>query len=373
MNGVILAGCKGDGISDDGEAFQRALDGKERAIHVPEGLYLIGRPLKIRSGTKLSLHPQAYVMLADGVARTTDDYLLSNADPENGDADISIEGGTWDGNNRRNARPFGLFDEGCSGALFHFRNVRGLQLRNLHFRNAEAYHARLTHVSGFHIEGIRFSSDRVRPNNDGIHLGGNCEDGLIRDIKGLHPGVTGDDMVALNADDALGRTEVRGMTNGPIRDILIEDIEAEGCHSFVRLLSVWSTISDVTIRRVRGSCEVAALNCDAARGCRVPVFDESAPPYPNGVGLLKNITASDFQVAKSVDNGIPLLRLETRMENFSVSDFHEVDPAAKASPVLRLQHVDLPRFVLNGEERMLKFGEGFSSSVRNIQNLLINP
>jgi polygalacturonase len=169
--GAVLPGCRGDGLSDDGEAFQRALDGGSKGIYVPEGRYLMGRPLKIRGGTKLSLHPRAYVVLADGVARSTDDYLLSNADPENGDGDITISGGIWDGNNRGNARPAGLFDQGCSGALFHFRNVRDLRLQDLHFRNAEAYHVRLTHVRGFHIEGIRFSADRVRPNNDGIHLG----------------------------------------------------------------------------------------------------------------------------------------------------------------------------------------------------------
>jgi hypothetical protein len=180
-------------------------------------------------------------------------------------------------------------------------------------------------------------------------------------------------MVALNADDALQRTEVRGMTCGPIRNIHIEDIEAEGCHSFVRLLSVWSTISDITIRGVRGSCEVAALNCDAARGCRVPVFDEADPPYLNGVGLLKNIAVSDFHVAKSVDNEIPLLRLETRMENFRVSDFHDVGAVAKMSPVLRLRHIEVPRFVLNGVERALKFGESFSAKDRDIESLLITP
>lgn len=367
-------GAKGDGLSDDGDAFQRALVAGSGTVVVPAGRYLIGRTLRVPGGVHLKLDAQAVMKLADGVAKTNDDYLLTNANPTTGDADILIEGGLWDGNNRHNARPTGLFDVGCSGAMLHFRNVKGLRLRDLHLRNAEAYHARFTEVHDFLIEKIRFSSDNTRHNNDGIHLGGNCSHGVIRDIKGLHPGVTGDDMVALNADDALNRTEVLGMTGGPIRDIVIEDIEAEGCHSFVRLLSVYSTIENIRIRGVRGTCDIAALNCDAARGCRVPVFDEKNPPFPDGVGLLRNIDAADFHVAKSSANGIALLRLETRMENFRVADFHrdfsrDRDPT---QPAMRLRYAGADSLILDADApRTVPFGECLE--VRDLRHLVVNP
>jgi len=367
--------CHADGLSDAAPAIQQLLD-RRGSIHLPAGRYLIGRTLRVSGGTRLSLDPEAILLLAGGAAATPDDYLLANAHPESGDEDIVIEGGQWDGNNLHNARPPGLFDYGCSGALLHFQNVRSLRLSGLHLRDAEAYYARFTHVSGFHIASIRFSSSRIRPNNDGLHLGGNCENGLIRDIRGLHPGVTGDDMVALNADDALTRTEVRGMTCGPIRNISIEDIEATGCHSFVRLLSVWSPIENITVRNVRGTCEVAALNCDAARGCRVPVFDESAPPFPDGVGLLRDIDASDIAVAKSVANSIPLLRLETRMSNFRVQNFHRDLPkdADPRTPTLRIRHLASPSIALNGQPGSpLSFGDTFTSEETEIRGLYIAP
>lgn len=367
--------AKGDGNSDDQESFQRALDAGPGLLDIPAGHYKIGRTLRIRGGTHLRLHPQATIRLADGAARSSSDYLLTNAGTETGDADILIEGGTWDGNNAGNPRKKGLFDEGYSGAMLHFQNVKGLRLENLHLHNAEAYYARFTQVRDFHVEGIGFSSDRVRNNNDGIHLGGFCENGVIRKIRSLDPGVTGDDMVALNADDALSRTEVRGMTCGPIRNIL-EDVEAQGCHSFVRMLSVWSLIEDVTVRGVRGSCEVAALNCDAARGCRVALFDEATPPFPDGVGALRNISLSDFRVAKSAENNIALLRLETRMENLVINNFlrRMEEDKSPEQPTLRVRHVTARRLELHpgNVDRTLNFGDCVECFEPEIQRLAIN-
>lgn len=372
---VIQFGARADGVVDDGGAFQRALDVGPGTVLVPAGNYLIGRVLRIGSDTHLKVVDEARLRLADGVATTPDDYFLTNANPETGDTNITIEGGRWDGNNAGNARPTGLFDFGCSGAMMHFRNVRGLRLTALHLHDAEAYHVRLTEVDGFHIEQIRFSADRVRNNNDGIHLGGHCANGVIRDIKGLHFGVTGDDLIALNADDALTRTEVRGMTRGPIRNILIEDIAAEGCHSFVRLLSVTSLIENITIRGVRGTCEIAALNCDGSRGCRVPVFDEANPPFPDGVGFLTNITAEDFLVAKSTPSDIALLRLETRMTNFRVLNFRR-DVAADqslATPTLRLRQAGALTLVADGAALApVPFGETLELTANAFQELWIN-
>jgi len=137
---------------------------------------------------------------------------------------------------------------------------------------------------------------------------------------------------------------------GPIRNIRIEDIEAQGCHSFVRLLSVVSPIANVSIRGVRGTCEVAAINCDGARGCRVPVFDEKNPPFADGVGFLNNITADDFRVAKSHANDIALLRMETRMTAVRITNFVREMAADKApgTPTLRLRHAAARSLFVNG-------------------------
>ncbi len=355
---MVAIKAPNDGLSDAAPHLQAALD-EHRLVTVPAGHYLIGKTLRLPSGTQLKIDDGAVLHLATGAATTSGDYLLTNADHRLGNTDISISGGLWNGNNAGNPRPPGLFDQGYTGALFHFEAVRNLRLGNLILTNAEAYYCRLTAVTQFHIEGIRFDDSIIRPNNDGIHLGGDCEDGLIRNLVGLRPGVTGDDMVALNADDASQRTEVRGMRNGPIRRITIQHVRAQGCHSFVRLLSVHSPIEDISIEDLAGTCEVAAINADAARGCRVPLFDEAQPPFPDGVGWLNRIRIRQIHAAKSTANGIPLLRLETRLSDFQIEDFHrdlahDADPSA---PLLRLRHVGGQGIDMEGQHHQVALGE----------------
>jgi hypothetical protein len=370
---IIDFGAAGDGLSEDGEALQRALDVGPGVVIVPEGTFSIGRTIRIGSGRHLKLEAGARLRLADGAARTPDDYLLTNADAEN--SDLTVEGGLWDGNNASNPRPKGLFDFGYTGAVFHFRGVTNLRLSDLQVQDAEAYFIRLTGTQSFHIEAIRFSSTRRRPNNDGVHIGGNCKNGFIRNIKGMNPGVTADDLIALNADDALDRTEVKGMTSGPICNISIERLEAESCHSFVRMLSVLSPIENINVRDARGTCEISAVNCDAARGAKVPLFDEKRPPFPDGVGMLRNVSIEDISVAKSVNSPIALLRLETRMENFRVKHFErkiDIDQA-RNTPSARIRHVKIDRMVIdNGQPTSAGVEQTCDISGAAIKELEIN-
>jgi hypothetical protein len=325
-------------------ALNALLHTQPGALYFPEGTYVIDETLRLPSHTHLQLADGAVFMLADGAAQTAGDYLLCNDDPQNGNTDITLEGGCFDGNQTGNPRPEGLFAEGYTGAMLHFENVKRLKLLNLTMSNAEAYYSRFTHVHDFHIEGITFDSSRVRPNNDGIHLGGHCSHGVIKNLRAWRPHVPGDDMVALNADDALNRNEVRGMTNGPISDIVIEDLQADSCHSFVRLLSVFSSIRNIRIRKLRGGCQVAAINADGARNCRVPVFDEANPPTSDGVGFLENIDIRDLKVAKRlVGNTHGIIDLQERMVNFRIQGFermmeHDLCPEA---PTLRLRYIQL--------------------------------
>lgn len=322
-----------------------------RRLHFPRGTYMIEQCLKLPSDTDITAAADARFVLMNGAAKHHDDYLLTNDDYGKGNIGIMISGGIWDGNQQGNPRPEGLLDDGYTGAMLHFQNVRGLKLTNMVLSNAEAYYSRFTHVHQFHIEDIFLDSDRIRNNNDGIHIGGHCSQGVIRKIHAWKPGVPGDDLVALNADDALMRTEVRGMTRGPIQDILIEDLDAHSCHTFVRLLSVTSPIRNVTIRHVRGGCIMGALNADGARGCCVQVFDESNPPYVDGIGLLENIDASDFLVHKASSSAMALIDIQERMRDFTVSNFRRdlAKDVAPGTPTIRFRHLKLESGELNGE------------------------
>ena len=225
---------RGDGTADDSHAIQQALDDGGTVV-VPAGKYVIGKTLLVGSGTRLLAHPQALIELANGAGKIWSDFLLANRNPEGGDADIEIAGGIWSGNNINNPRGQKLVDPGkYGGVMINFRNVARPPPQRLHVLRCPVLRiCSLTRVSRFVIEKIRFHAQHPCNNNDGVHLAGYCNDGIIRHLRGLGRSAPNDDMVAMNADDALDRVEVYGGECGPIRDIHVYDIAADQCHNFV--------------------------------------------------------------------------------------------------------------------------------------------
>jgi polygalacturonase len=313
-------GARGDGRHDDAPAIQKALESGAGTVVVGAGTYRIGQTLRIGSNTRLLLHPSARMVLAEGAGRDSGSFLLANRNQESGDRCITVEGGIWDGNNPGNLR--GPDAPGSyTGAVMDFRNLDSLVLRGVTLRDAEAYYLRIGESRRFLVEDVVFEAPHLRPNQDGVHLGGFCEDGVIRRLRGVGFGCTNDDMVALNADDALGRAQNLGLKCGPIRRIRIEDIRAGSCHTFVRLLSVGSVIEDIEIEGIYGGCHACALNMDACRQCRVKLFEDEGA-YPAGVGDVRRVTVRRMHVHKA--NGgsrKALLDLTTRCTDFRMLDF----------------------------------------------------
>ena len=341
-----------DGSADAAPGLQRALDAGG-TVRVPPGHYRVGRTLRVGSHTRLLLHPQATLRLADGVGRTADDFLLTNADHDTGNEHIEVRGGTFDGNNRGNPRTLNaLIDPGSyTGVMLNFRNVRHLVFADALLRDPETYHFRATQLSRFLIEHVRFHSTNPRPNNDGIHLGGNCSDGIIRYLRGLGPAAPSDDLVALNADDALDRIECQGKTRGPIRNLNIHHLEADQCHSFVRILSTDSLIEHIDISHLRGGCTESVINMDGARGCRVQVFDAADPQYARGVGDCRDIRISDIRAFKATPRGrSPLIRVQQRVTRFTVAGFERdtSHDGASNAPTLDARFLDGYRLHLQG-------------------------
>ncbi|MBI1297928.1 endopolygalacturonase [bacterium] len=330
-------GATGNGEADDSAAIQATLNAGSGLVVIPYGVYKIGRTLRLSSYTRLIVHPQARLFLAPGAGVDNHTHLLSNQHHSDGDVDIHVEGGIWDGNNPANLRGPDRPDS-YTGVLMNFTNVRGLTLRSLTVRDPESYFIRLGQVSGFEVGHIRFEAPHLRPNQDGVHLGGHCEDGYIHDLSGFGLGTPNDDVVALNADDANYRAQNLGKLCGPIRRITVRNIRADDCHTFVRILSVNSPIEDIWVEDVRGGCRVAAVNMDACRECRVPLFDPNDPAVADGVGQVARVTLRNFNVYKSVaGNSKPLLDLRTRIRDLRIENFRrDRRDAALAVPTLRL-------------------------------------
>jgi len=341
-------GARGDGAADDTEALQRALDRKGLVV-VPFGAYRTG-PLRIGSGTHLRVHPQAKIVFADGAGRGELDFLLTNADRAEGNAEIVVEGGIWDGNNAANPR--GPDSAGSyTGVMIDFVGVTGLTLRGMTLVDPESYYSRYSRVRRFLIEDIDLRMRRPRPNQDGVHVGGFCEDGIIRRIRAAGEATPTDDVVPLVADDALHRAQNIGKLRGPIRRIHVSDVRADDCHSFVRLLSIDHEIEDVVVDGVRGGARVCAVNMDGCRKCAVKVFDPADPKYAAGVGMVRNVRLTDFRVHRSTAAATnPLIDVLERVESFVVERFarDETRDANLGVPTLHVGMIRATRVTLEG-------------------------
>lgn len=271
---------------DDTQLLQAALDNTECVVSIPAGHYVVSQPLKIRSRTWVDADPAAVIQFADGAGRDAASFLLTNADPTKGNHDIVIEGGIWDGNNAANPRKREYHGRSYGGVAVNFVNVRGLVLRNMTIRNPESFSIRLGEVEDFLIEAISFDQSAPRPNQDGVHVGGLCRRGVIRNLRVSSASGTHDDMVAINADDDVERPFNVGLKCGDISDILVEDLESQDAYTFVRLLSHQHAISHVVIRQIRGGFRTNAINADRWR-------------FPAGHGNLRDISIEDVVVHKT--------------------------------------------------------------------------
>jgi polygalacturonase len=343
---VRSTGAVGDGVANDHPAIQRALD-QHRQVYIPFGTYLINGTLRIQSGTTLLAHPLARIIHGQNCATRQDDFLLTNAqcwnptsDSKELDRDITIAGGIWDGNVGGNKRS-GDHEYGYSGVLIHFAHLTNFRMHDVVLRNSNAYYFRIGWAKNFLIQRVEFQMTKPSPNQDGIHLGGHCEDGVVEDIFAHGLSTPNDDMVAINADDAIFRPECNGVPCGPIRRIRVQRIRADDCHSFVRFASFNSEISDIDVRDVEGGCQICAVNIDALRYCRTPMFKDTDPGRENGVGAVNNIQLSDFRVWKTAKNDAALLRLESRMNQFQVDRFERLmwKDVCPELPTIRVRHV----------------------------------
>ncbi len=360
-------GARGDGGGDDAKAIQAALDSARGPVVIPRGEYRVGRTLLARSGTDIRAHPEARVFFADGAGTGEGSFLLTNGDREKGNEDISVEGGIWDGNCPGNPRGPDA-PGGYTGVLIDFSRVRGLTLRNLTAKDAESYFIRLGEVGAFTVEGIGFRAPHVRPNQDGVHLGGFCEDGVIRSLEGAGTATPNDDMVAFNADDALHRVQNIGMKCGPIRRVRVSGLRADDCLTFIRFLSVWSPIEDVTVEDVRGGCQVYAVNMDAGRKCRSPLFDASDAKYAGGVGMLSRVHLRGFTVHRTrADIGAPLIDAMTRANEFTIRDFVRDEASDKDSGSDTLCVEEIPGFEVSLEGIDGRQGEALRRDSRGVE------
>jgi hypothetical protein len=194
------------------------------------------------------------------------------------DSNIVISGGIWNGNYYNPEIPQGAQSKGDSitglVGCFRFYGVDNLIVRDAILYKPATYALAAANVTHILYENIIVD---VGPNplinNDGVHIDGNSQYGVIRHcIINTH-----DDGVGLNADDLYlfwynGKNDRKGGTGkglfyseaaaGPISDILIEDITFNSSLFGIRILSGRSRVDRITIRNIKGYTKGYAVVID---------------------------------------------------------------------------------------------------------------
>lgn len=207
------------------EALQTALREHE-IVEIPtkKEPYYIDAPVIIPSGRRIEAW-KAVIQLAPG-CRTlmfrnehTFDGTRFPEPPSAPDRNISIWGGCFaeSQTERKGYGESGRYSESGDGfygvsTCMLFNNVDGLSLSDVTFRNTAGFALQAGDIKNAVFDNVWF--DRCFA--DGLHINGNSENILARNIYGE----VGDDLIALNAYD----WQNSSVNFGPIRNVLCENL-----------------------------------------------------------------------------------------------------------------------------------------------------
>lgn len=342
MINVKEVGASGNGINDDSEAIQKALDiGGE--IYIPSGDYRVKNTLKIGSDTVLTADKNARIFHCEQVKKRRGDFLLTNADFEKGNSNIIVCGGIWDGNfdGKNNTKPANRYDKnGWSGSVISFFNVKNLKLADMRVTNSVVYNMRFCCVDGFEIKNIEFSARERSFNQDGLHFNGCCKNGIVENIRAVTKGQTNDDLVGLNCDDVFHTVENMDFFGGDIENISFSKLYAEDCHTLIRILSIDHSVRNITFSDIYAGIREFAFNMDGSRYCMDPLFDESE--YPQGSGNIENVRIDNFTAyVTDPERKCPLIDCETRTKNLVINGFKRLIEKEKPNSRVTLEAKNL--------------------------------
>jgi len=338
----------GNGINDDYPAIQEMLDSgmSEIVLPAPEKCYMISKTLKIHSNQCLKLGRTTTIMLT----KMANCAMIENADFHHYSENICIDGGIWDMNhNNQWPHPGAFPDENgltmwdklgedrwnldvvrkrtahvegvYTGMCMRFCRIKRFNLRNLTIKNPVVYAVQMGYIEDFTVSDIFFDFTEGSPkmwNMDGIHVEGHCKNGSILNLKGA----CHDDTVALTADDGLC---------GPIENILIDGIFANGSHSAVRILSCCTPVKNVTIRNVFGSYYVYCIGLTKFYG------DEPGRAQLHNI-VIENVSACSSVGTPDVEGGkYPIIWVENAVDVdcLKISDVYR-EESTYSTPLIRV-------------------------------------
>lgn len=306
------------GASIWSDAFQQAINENDHII-IPaaEEPYYIDKTITVPSNKYIEASTGAFICLKAGVKT----LLLRNENNEDGthvretfstpDTNIHISGGCWEEmlDHRAGYGLSGMYDEersyyGVSTCMF-FNNVQNLTLENLVFIHAGGFGIQLGNAKNVVIENIEFDHCFA----DGVHVNGNTENILIRNISGQ----VGDDLVALNMYD----WQNSSVDFGPIKTAWCEnlDLHPESGYKAFRIQPglyyyddgsvVDCALNDAVIKNVKGISTFKLY-------FQTPCYDVNTGREPGDTGTGNNIFFEDITI--DLTGPIDLLRDYTQSD-----------------------------------------------------------
>lgn len=247
-------------FTDKTDDIQQLLDGGNGMVILPDGEFLVSRPLLVSDRTTLVCSPRTHLKLADGANCP----IIRNRDKgREMTRSVTIQGGIWDGNNLNQQRDqskdeatiafsAAMNEPGFYPSLMSFTYIEDFSLRGVTLKDPEAFAVQITAANRFTVADVTFDFNMKRHNMDGIHVNGFARNGYIHNIKGS----TNDDLVALNSDEGGYVCD-----NCDIENITIDGLYGgDNGYTAVRLLSRSAKLKNIMIRNIFGSYRYNAVS-----------------------------------------------------------------------------------------------------------------
>lgn len=245
-----------DGTTDNTAAITAAVASNN--LFFPAGVYMTSHQLPIPSNRRIRLMDGAVFKAVPHSVPTNNSHYATNsvfwvnADWTNGNSNIWIEGGVYDGDiQHQGGIDWNTAGQFLAGSPFRFLNVTNLVIRDMTLKNHPTVNMQIGNVTNLNIEHIRiYTASEWSSNQDGIHINGACYNFYINDIwaNGINS-----DLIALNADDI----SYGAMSQGDIHCGVVENVYSAGVANpwvgeAVRFLVNTHSVYDVRLSGFRG-------------------------------------------------------------------------------------------------------------------------
>ncbi|MFU0790800.1 right-handed parallel beta-helix repeat-containing protein [Virgibacillus proomii] len=156
---VKAEGAKGDGIADDTLVFKQILESAQSSagiqVYIPSGIYRLTEELVIFSNTTILADSNAHVvrdhpgyLLINGYKNTQSKFPPSKFTRYNGNGNISIYGGIWNGNG---------INQKSKASIFHFGHGCNLRIEKATFLDvANSHHIEFNASKDIYITECKF-------------------------------------------------------------------------------------------------------------------------------------------------------------------------------------------------------------------------